>query len=61
MIYFIIVYIFAALGGARLVELSAGDALVVPRGWWHYVQNVDDVNITLNIWLPHVSIFLFIV
>lgn len=42
--------------GARLVELSAGDALVVPRGWWHYVQNIDNVNIALNIWLPHVSI-----
>ncbi|XP_013139235.1 PREDICTED: HSPB1-associated protein 1 [Papilio polytes] len=44
---------FNALTGARLVELSAGDALVVPRGWWHYVQNIDNVNIALNIWLPH--------
>ncbi|CAH2094512.1 unnamed protein product [Euphydryas editha] len=40
-------------GGGRMVELSAGDALLVPRGWWHYVQNIDDLNITLNIWLPH--------
>lgn len=37
-----------------MVELSAGDALLVPRGWWHYVQNVDPINIALNIWLPHV-------
>lgn len=39
-----------------MVELSAGDALVVPRGWWHYVQNLDPINIALNTWLPHVSI-----
>ncbi|CAH2045623.1 unnamed protein product, partial [Iphiclides podalirius] len=44
---------FNALTGGKVVELSAGDALVVPRGWWHYVQNLDDVNISLNIWLPH--------
>lgn len=43
-----------------MVELSAGDALLVPRGWWHYVQNVDPLNITLNIWVPHVSIFSFL-
>ncbi|CAK1583495.1 unnamed protein product [Parnassius mnemosyne] len=45
--------VFTALTGARLVELSAGDALVVPKGWWHYVQNLDAVNISLNVWLPH--------
>ncbi|XP_028178352.1 HSPB1-associated protein 1 homolog [Ostrinia furnacalis] len=36
-----------------MVELRAGDALLVPRGWWHYVQNIDPLNITLNTWLPH--------
>ncbi|XP_047033883.1 HSPB1-associated protein 1 homolog [Helicoverpa zea] len=45
--------VFNGLTGGRTVELSAGDALLVPRGWWHYVQNVDPVNIALNIWLPH--------
>ncbi|CAG4931917.1 unnamed protein product [Parnassius apollo] len=45
--------VFTALTGARMVELSAGDALVVPKGWWHYVQNLDEVNISLNVWLPH--------
>ncbi|XP_038206620.1 HSPB1-associated protein 1 [Zerene cesonia] len=45
--------VFNGLTGGRMVELSAGDALVVPRGWWHYVQNIDPVNITLNMWLPH--------
>ncbi|XP_045527263.1 HSPB1-associated protein 1 isoform X2 [Pieris brassicae] len=44
---------FNGLTGGRTVVLSAGDALLVPRGWWHYVQNIDPVNITLNMWLPH--------
>ncbi|XP_049877468.1 HSPB1-associated protein 1 [Pectinophora gossypiella] len=44
---------FSGLVGGRLVELNAGDALFVPQGWWHYVQNVDPLNITMNIWLPH--------
>ncbi|XP_022818025.1 HSPB1-associated protein 1 homolog [Spodoptera litura] len=45
--------VFNGLIGARSVELSAGDALLVPRGWWHYVQNLDPLNIALNMWLPH--------
>ncbi|XP_053613799.1 HSPB1-associated protein 1 isoform X1 [Plodia interpunctella] len=45
--------VFNGLSGAHVVELSAGDALLVPRGWWHYVQNMDPLNITLNVWLPH--------
>ncbi|CAH0690086.1 unnamed protein product [Spodoptera exigua] len=45
--------VFNGLTGARSVELSAGDALLVPRGWWHYVQNLDPLNIALNMWLPH--------
>ncbi|VVC88718.1 unnamed protein product [Leptidea sinapis] len=45
--------VFAGLTGGRMVELSAGDALLVPRGWWHYVQNIDALNISLNMWLPH--------
>lgn len=44
---------FKSLTGGRMVELNAGDALLVPRGWWHYVQNMDPINISLNMWLPH--------
>lgn len=51
----------SGLIGARSVELSAGDALLVPRGWWHYVQNLDPLNIALNMWLPHVCTFLLTV
>ncbi|XP_059053192.1 HSPB1-associated protein 1 isoform X2 [Achroia grisella] len=45
--------VFNGLTGGRMVELAPGDALLVPRGWWHYVQNTDCVNIALNVWLPH--------
>ncbi|KAJ0173719.1 hypothetical protein K1T71_010868 [Dendrolimus kikuchii] len=45
------VEVFNGLTGGRIVELSAGDALLVPRGWWHYVQNVDPINIALNVWI----------
>ncbi|XP_023940016.2 HSPB1-associated protein 1 [Bicyclus anynana] len=45
--------VFKGLSGGRMVELNAGDALLVPRGWWHYVQNVYPLNIALNVWLPH--------
>ncbi|KAM3962508.1 HSPB1 associated protein 1 [Aphomia sociella] len=44
---------FNGLTGGRMVELRPGDALLVPRGWWHYVQNTDTFNIALNMWLPH--------
>ena len=43
-----------------MVEVSAGDALIVPQGWWHYVQNVDDLNITFNTWIPHVCYIYFL-
>ncbi|KAI8425184.1 hypothetical protein MSG28_007008 [Choristoneura fumiferana] len=45
--------VFSGLTGARQVELRAGDALLVPRGWWHHVLNVDPLNISLNVWMPH--------
>ncbi|XP_026760645.1 HSPB1-associated protein 1 [Galleria mellonella] len=44
---------FNGLTGGRMVELAPGDALLVPRGWWHYVQNTGSLNIALNMWLPH--------
>lgn len=45
--------LFKGLTGAHVVVLSAGDALIVPHKWWHYVQNEDPINISLNMWLPH--------
>ncbi|XP_037963468.2 HSPB1-associated protein 1 [Plutella xylostella] len=44
---------FRGLSGGRVVELCAGDALVLPRGWWHYVQNLAPTSVAVNCWLPH--------
>lgn len=41
------------LSGGRSIELSAGDALIVPRNWWHYVQNTAPLSISMNVWIPH--------
>lgn len=42
------------MGDASVVELSAGDVLVVPRHWWHYVENLTTA-ISINMWIPLVS------
>jgi len=34
----------------KLVILEPGDVLFVPNGWWHYVESLDSVNISVNIW-----------
>lgn len=36
---------------ARLVVLEPGDVLLVPNGWWHYVESLD-FSISVNVWLP---------
>ncbi|XP_073401388.1 HSPB1-associated protein 1 isoform X2 [Dendrobates tinctorius] len=35
----------------HVVTLHPGQVLVVPRRWWHYVESVDDVTVSVNTWL----------
>jgi lysine-specific demethylase 8 len=30
-------------------QLNAGDALYIPRGWWHYISTAD-ISISINCW-----------
>lgn len=38
-----------------MVVLEPGDALVVPPKWWHYVEHISPIGISLNTWIPCVS------
>ncbi|WP_254913971.1 cupin-like domain-containing protein [Sphingobium sp. Z007] len=40
----------AAQAKAIVVELRAGDALYLPKLWWHQVEALDPVNILVNYW-----------
>ncbi|NP_001003777.1 HSPB1-associated protein 1 homolog [Danio rerio] len=44
---------FPAYGRARLytVTLQPGQVLFVPRHWWHYVESVDPVTVSVNSWI----------
>ena len=37
--------------GAKLVVLEPGEVLLVPKGWWHYVESLD-LSVSVNVWLP---------
>ncbi len=39
-----------ALKQACVAELSAGDALLIPSLWWHYIEGLDSVNALVNYW-----------
>ncbi|XP_012235128.1 HSPB1-associated protein 1 [Linepithema humile] len=34
----------------KLIILEPGDVLFIPNGWWHYVESLDSVSISVNIW-----------
>jgi len=39
-----------ALATARVAELGPGDALLMPRYWWHHVTSRDPFNAMVNYW-----------
>lgn len=48
-----------AMKSALTVELEPGDAIFIPRLWWHQVESVESINLLVNYWwnsyqhLPH--------
>jgi hypothetical protein len=39
-----------ALAAARVAHLGPGDALLMPRYWWHHVTSRDPYNAMVNYW-----------
>lgn len=39
-----------ALACAQVAELGPGDAIYIPKYWWHNVESLEDVNILVNFW-----------
>ena len=39
-----------ALGAARVAHLEPGEALLMPRYWWHHVTSLDPFNAMVNYW-----------
>src|ERR1700730_15646881 len=39
-----------ALATAQIAELAPGEALLMPRHWWHHVTSLDSYNAMVNYW-----------
>jgi hypothetical protein len=39
-----------ALEHARVAELAAGDAILIPSLWWHQIEALDPFNALVNYW-----------
>ncbi|XP_073161203.1 HSPB1-associated protein 1 isoform X2 [Lepidochelys kempii] len=36
---------------AHVVTLNPGQVLFVPRHWWHYVESIDPITVSINSWI----------
>lgn len=34
------------------LEISAGDVLIVPKHWWHFVRTTSETSMSVNMWVP---------
>jgi hypothetical protein len=39
-----------ALKTAQVAEMGPGDALYIPKYWWHHVQSLTPFNVLINYW-----------
>jgi hypothetical protein len=39
-----------ALQAARVAHLQAGDAIFMPKHWWHHVSSIEPYNVLVNYW-----------
>ncbi len=39
-----------ALQAARVAHLEAGDAIFMPKYWWHHVTSIEPYNVLVNYW-----------
>ncbi len=39
-----------ALAAAETVDVDPGDAVFIPNLWWHNVESLDPVNLSVNYW-----------
>lgn len=39
-----------ALAEAQVADLQPGDALYMPKGWWHNVESFGPLNLLINFW-----------
>ncbi len=44
-----------AMATARVAHLEAGDALFMPKYWWHHVTSKDAYNVMVNYWWGDVA------
>ena len=39
-----------ALAASQSAELTPGDAIYIPYGWWHHVEALEPFNVLVNYW-----------